>query len=324
MAAMSPALSSDVSAECLACSVSLGVTIHLKDGTTLIGYLPWNDAIYDYLAKMDCAQSFLKQKGWPISRTPDKDFTKESIGLINHILSSGKPEEIKTIGPLVVYESLEPIRVGPISRYVGIESRVHRPDNNRIATIERNSRLKLAVDMTGISTLPKSLIRRMQTEKPAFVVEDEDSTSAEVYAAYGATASCAELVGALMRRDIASGRAGGQIAVNGIKLPAMQESNTNNAACKAVVSMLNSFKTQLADAIASCRAEEKRLGPVKKTPFSTIQDPIALERWREKAKECDLMEKKFTKDYWGKYSLDLRNEQQLKNVGIIHFGYAWD
>lgn len=319
-------------AECMACTSSYGVTVAKNDGSTLNGYLAWNDFAYEELAQLPALAHFVSAQGWGSGRPDNNIAFSRWTAMLNKLLSDRAPVPT-SIQSLKLYKTLVRIRF-PVERYVAVSDQIETILAADIKTVEPNAELPLKADMTGISDIALADARRLASQPPRYTVEAEGDLGTTLFAVYGASVSPKELLWHIARSR--QGYASLDLKVNGAPLFGFRGPGPYKSVDDALADTVSDReRTQFKE----FAGEYEQFEQVKKETLAdcNTQRSTMANRWRKMAKEDPEHEKlkgelnivlkkcqQLGKEVLDRYSKSLGSTQELSQLGVVQFSYAWD
>lgn len=328
-------ISGGAHAECMACASARGVHFALKDGSSVDGYIAWNEFDFDEIIQSTTTSAtvnaYLAGKGWSSRRPADvDDCFSRWIELANKVLSNGGFDS-PYFRDRLVYKKLLEIRY-PASKFVGIEGDVVKLSWEDVSSIAANPNLKLAVDMTGIDVLPRADADRLASEKPRFTVEQGFDVGSTVYAVYGETVTVSQILSHIIRNSSVNDL--GDISIDetpiiarkdGPQLSgslAMKEQRTpHEEEALGVINKLEQYRRELKATLDPCEKEvaDLRGGAISMVNAAAIKSP-QTERAAAMSKICRKKELAIQDRYW----TSLGTKEEMRKLGVLVFTNGWD
>ncbi len=306
-------------ADCMACTVSKGVLVTLKDNTVVNGYIAWNGFEYaDLMGLHDGGKihqsvtPYVKKQGWlREDALEESEVFSRWTALLNYLIREKKvsqsPVRNKTIE---IYKSLMEIKY-PFSHYVGIQGKVLDISIERIAAISVNRDLPLSVGTTGLDVLPLKDIVKLQTRVPRYTLEHEHCSGvfADIYVCYGNQVPLSRLLDHILYtyrempegiETIKDGLQINDVYIEDIATSVQRSTGPTTSENPKVI------KKTCVDFLR--KVEELADGLKNKVAGCKSQRECAAER----------------RVLFDKFGKSLGSKDALHDLGIISFSYSWD
>lgn len=321
-----PILSTNSFADCIACTVSYGVTIKLKSGRAERGYIPWNHFFpeqfpeaYDFNSTQ--GGSALLTKAKTINSNDTFDYWLE---LVNYATQNNLPVKNPHYPRnITVYHRLVKIAY-PRVRFVAIKGDVAEVKIDEIAKISIDRELPLHVDTTGIDALPEADVQLLSQKKPRFTVESEGSVGATVYAVYGEAVALADV---LEHVAYSAGGDLGDVLVNQVRIrgghngagPAVPLAEASELGLLTVE--CQAFLDKLGESThASCEAEQRAIQEQLNTmPLDDPKRSALFDRQHQLRVTCMTREPQERRKW-----KSLGSKEEIRRLGILVSSYSWD
>jgi len=291
--------SRNANSSCMGCLETYGMNVTLKDGSSISGYVPWNNGNYPTGKWIEDINNWLSQKG--VTR-----------------------EEMHTDHDLRLYKQWEEIKK-PIHKYLAVSEEVVSVPWNNIQRLELAPDLPLRADVSNLAVLPMADIHELQNNIAYYFSEELESGPSVFYVGISSSIAPMNLLRHFFKEK------GTALSFNGealdidrydfgrFALNCVGKLSKYPKACAKFRSDWEKYQDEM-DQVTFCRKEYSILFDSLRstTDYRSISETPKV---KEKNAECLGLEDNARQKYGFQ---PIRKKEELRKLGVIVFGSGTD